>query len=170
MSTPQTADAVHDPGGEMKEPLSIWLEGERDMEMSRYIELMDVKTNDVNAEEDKDDHQPSRNPVGMTDSDERRPNEPTEPPDEEGERRGDGELRRVKNIESKVETRVETVEGVETNASRQVNKSEDDEDKGEMSKEVEDKIGGECEGEDSHRDGRTSDTDDATSSASCDSL
>ncbi|KIJ09739.1 hypothetical protein PAXINDRAFT_17175 [Paxillus involutus ATCC 200175] len=151
-STPRTADALHDPGGKMKEPPSVRLEGERDMEMSRYIKLTDVKTNVINAEEDKDDHQPSRNPVGMTDGVSTVPTSPQSPLTRKG---SEGEM---------------TVEGVETNASRQVNKSEDDEDKGEMSKEVEDEIGGECEGEDSHQDGRTSDTDDATSSTSCDSL
>jgi hypothetical protein len=41
----------------------------------------DIEMNDINTEEDKDDHQPSRNPVGTMDG-----NEPTEPPDKkEGE-------------------------------------------------------------------------------------
>ncbi|KIJ08943.1 hypothetical protein PAXINDRAFT_17951 [Paxillus involutus ATCC 200175] len=110
----QHADTLHDPGGKTKEPLSVRLEGERDMETSRYVKLMDVKTNNVDAKEDKDNHQPSRNPVGTMDGNKRCPNEPTEPPDEEGEQRGDGELRRAEDVKLKVETRVETVEGVET--------------------------------------------------------
>ncbi|KIJ21315.1 hypothetical protein PAXINDRAFT_5491 [Paxillus involutus ATCC 200175] len=93
-------DALHDPGSETKESPCIQLEGERDMETSRDVELTDVETNNVNAEEDEDDHKPSRNPVGMMDGDERRPNEPTEPPNEkEGERGANGELRRIKGVE-----------------------------------------------------------------------
>ncbi|KAF8841209.1 hypothetical protein BDN67DRAFT_1010771 [Paxillus ammoniavirescens] len=94
-STPQTADTLHDPDGEMKVTLSVQLKGERIEDLSRYIELTDIKTNDVDAEEDRRPpdqskmKKPSRNPVGTTDGDERCPNEPTEPPDkEEGERRG----------------------------------------------------------------------------------
>jgi hypothetical protein len=86
---------LHDPGGETTEFPSIQLEGERDMETSQ-----DIETNNVNAEEDEDDHQPSRNPVGTTDGDECRPSESTEPPDEkEGEEGANGELRRIKGVE-----------------------------------------------------------------------
>ncbi|KIJ16142.1 hypothetical protein PAXINDRAFT_11186 [Paxillus involutus ATCC 200175] len=96
----QRADAVHDPGGEMDAPdsvpPSVWLEGEKGKATSLNIE---TDNNEV------DETKPSRNPVGMTDSDKRRPSEPTEPPDEkEGERGVDAESRdktTVKNVESK---------------------------------------------------------------------
>ncbi|KAF8841208.1 hypothetical protein BDN67DRAFT_1010770 [Paxillus ammoniavirescens] len=98
--TQRHADALHDPGGKMKESPSVRLEGERDMETSQDIELTDVETNDVNAEEDEDDHQPSRNPVGTIDGDEHCPSKPTEPPDKkEGERGANGKLRRIKGVE-----------------------------------------------------------------------
>ncbi|KIJ04825.1 hypothetical protein PAXINDRAFT_21888 [Paxillus involutus ATCC 200175] len=118
-ATQQRADVVHNPGGQTDAPdsvpPSVRLEGERNRLTSLYVEVDNVKMDDDHAEDDVHTQQPSRHPVGTTDSVERRPNEPTEPPDkEEGERRGDGELRRADDVKSKVKTRVETVEGVET--------------------------------------------------------
>jgi hypothetical protein len=104
-STPQTADALHNPDGKTKVTPSVRLEGERIEGSSRYVELTDIETNNINAKEDGrppdqlKTKKPSRNPVGTTDGNERRPNEPTEPPDkEEGEQRGNGELRKVEDI------------------------------------------------------------------------
>ncbi|KIJ12433.1 hypothetical protein PAXINDRAFT_14757 [Paxillus involutus ATCC 200175] len=75
------ADALHDPGGQTDAPdsvpPSVRLEGERNRRTSLNIEVDDVETDDNHTQ------QPSRHPVGTTDGDERRPSEPTEPPDEE---------------------------------------------------------------------------------------
>ncbi|KIJ06426.1 hypothetical protein PAXINDRAFT_20385 [Paxillus involutus ATCC 200175] len=180
------ADALHDPGGQTDAPdsvpPSVRLEGERNRLTSLYVEVDHVETDDDHAEDDDHAQQPSRHPVGTTDGDERRPSEPTEPPDEkEGEREVDGEL----GDKSKVETRVEMVEGVGTKKSRRVDKPEVEEvetkssrrgdeprgreDEESRSREVEGKEGGQSEGDACQRDGRTNDTGDATSSASCNS-
>ncbi|KIJ10858.1 hypothetical protein PAXINDRAFT_16192 [Paxillus involutus ATCC 200175] len=136
----------------MKKPPSIWLEGETNMETSRYVE------------KDEDDHQPSRNPVGTTDGDERRPNEPTEPPDEEGERRGDGERRRVEDVMTDESSRFDEPEDEGVERDEPGDEGNEVESRG-----VEDEIGGKSEGEGRHGDGRTNGTGDSTSSASCDS-
>ncbi|KIJ12438.1 hypothetical protein PAXINDRAFT_14762 [Paxillus involutus ATCC 200175] len=119
------ADALHDPGGQTDAPdsvpPSVRLEGERNRLTSLYVEVDHVETDDDHAEDDDHAQQPSRHPVGTTDGDERRPSEPTEPPDEKhGEREVDSKL----GDKSKVETRVETVEGVGTKKSRRVDKPE----------------------------------------------
>ncbi|KAF8834576.1 hypothetical protein BDN67DRAFT_985221 [Paxillus ammoniavirescens] len=114
------ADAVHDPGGQTvapgSVPPSVRLKGERKRATSLNVEPDNVETNGNHIEEDHDDQKPSRNPVGMTDSDEHRPSKPTEPPDEEeGARGGNGE---VTDESSRVdEPEVEEVE-VEMKESR----------------------------------------------------
>ncbi|KIJ05737.1 hypothetical protein PAXINDRAFT_21032, partial [Paxillus involutus ATCC 200175] len=118
------ADAVHDPGDETDAPdsvpPSVRLEGERNRRTSLNVDVVDVETDDNHAEDDDHTQQPSRHPVGTPDGDLRRPNGPTEPPDEEkGARRGNGEM--------KVDRRVETVEEVEMNASRRVDEPGDEE-------------------------------------------
>ncbi|KAF8832994.1 hypothetical protein BDN67DRAFT_1018085 [Paxillus ammoniavirescens] len=153
------ADAMHDPGGQMdppgSQPLTIRLEGERIRVTSLHVETAD---ND-HAEEDPDNQNPPRNPVGMTDGDEHHPNGPTEPPDEkEGERGVDGKLKvkTVKNVESRESSRVDEPEdeGVERETRL---------------KEIEDELGGTVEDNRGHRDGRTNDMGDQMSSASYDS-
>ncbi|KIJ08005.1 hypothetical protein PAXINDRAFT_18829 [Paxillus involutus ATCC 200175] len=170
------ADDVHDPGGQTDAPdsvpPSVRLEGEKIRRTSLRVELTDVETSDVDetsAEEagrppgQSKARKPPRDPVGTPDGDSRRPNGPTEPPDEEkGARRGNGEM--------KVNRRVETVEEVETEESRRVDEPGDEEVEESRSKEVEGEIGDQSEEEGCQRDGRTNDTGDATSSASCDSL
>jgi hypothetical protein len=81
------ADALHDPDGQTDAPdsvpPSVRLEGERNRRTSLNVDVDDVETDDDHAEDDDHTQQPSRHPVGTTDGDERRPSEPTEPPDEE---------------------------------------------------------------------------------------
>ncbi|KAF8836710.1 hypothetical protein BDN67DRAFT_1014469 [Paxillus ammoniavirescens] len=75
--------------------VSTTREQEAREELKEGMEKMDGG----HIEEDPDDQNPPRNPVGMTDGDKHCPNRPTEPPDEkEGERRVDGEstVERVK--------------------------------------------------------------------------
>ncbi|KIJ04991.1 hypothetical protein PAXINDRAFT_21728, partial [Paxillus involutus ATCC 200175] len=135
-------------------PPSVRLEGESGKQSS-----LNVKSTD---DHDHDDQPTPRGPVGTPDGDSRRPNGPTEPPDEEkGARRGNGEM--------KVNRRVETVEEVETEESRRVDEPGDEEVEESRSKEVEGEIGDQSEEEGCQRDGRTNDTGDATSSASCNS-
>ncbi|KIJ12359.1 hypothetical protein PAXINDRAFT_14835 [Paxillus involutus ATCC 200175] len=162
------ADALHDPGGETdapgSQPLSVRLEGEKGKASSLYVEADhdDVGTVDHNH----DTQQSPRRPVGTPDGDERRPNGPTEPPDEvEGGRGGNSEPRGT--------SRVETVESRE---SRQVDQPEDErvepgdrEVEETKSKEVEGEIGGQSEGDGGHRDGRTINTGSPTSGTSRDS-
>ncbi|KIJ08863.1 hypothetical protein PAXINDRAFT_18029 [Paxillus involutus ATCC 200175] len=159
------ADAVHDPGVETdspgNKPPSVRLEGESGKRSSRHVE-----TDDDHVEVDHDTQLTPRSPVGTPDGDERRPNGPTEPPDEvEGGRGGIGEPRGT--------SRVETVESRE---SRRVDQPEDERvepgDRGveeTKSKEVEGEIGGQIEGDGGHRDGRTVDTGSPTSGTSRDS-
>ncbi|KIJ15256.1 hypothetical protein PAXINDRAFT_11798 [Paxillus involutus ATCC 200175] len=82
-ATQRCADAMHNPGGEMVSPgslpPSVWLKGERNKVMSLYVKADNVGTVDYNH----DTQQLPRKPMGMPDGDERRPNKPTEPPDEE---------------------------------------------------------------------------------------
>ncbi|KIJ04769.1 hypothetical protein PAXINDRAFT_21935 [Paxillus involutus ATCC 200175] len=131
MPAQRHADAVHDPGNETQATPNI------------QTNNIDVETNGDHVEDDQEDLKLSRHPVGTMDGIKRCPNEPTEPPDEEeGERRGDGELRRAKDVKSKVETRVE------------------------RSKES---TRGQSEGNGGQRDGRMNDTGSTTSSVNCDS-
>ncbi|KIJ09850.1 hypothetical protein PAXINDRAFT_17104, partial [Paxillus involutus ATCC 200175] len=158
------ADALHDPGGQTDAPdsvpLSVRLEGERNRLTSLYVEVDHVETDDDHAEDDDHAQQPSRHPVGTTDGDERRPSEPTEPPDEKhGEREVDGEL----GDKSKVETR-------RSKKSRRGDEQRGREDEESRSREVEDKAGGQSDDEDGHRDGRMIDTGSPTSGTSHDSL
>ncbi|KIJ18389.1 hypothetical protein PAXINDRAFT_8642 [Paxillus involutus ATCC 200175] len=94
----QRADAMHNPGGETVSPgslpPSVRLEGEWNRLTSLHVELTDVETNDVDETSAKEAgrppgqskaKKPPRDPVGTSDGDTRHPNEPTEPPDEEGE-------------------------------------------------------------------------------------
>ncbi|KIJ07197.1 hypothetical protein PAXINDRAFT_19600 [Paxillus involutus ATCC 200175] len=157
------ADALHDPGGQTDAPdsvpPSVRIEGERNRLTSLYVEVNHVETDDDHAEDDDHTQPPSRHPVGTTDGDERRPSEPTEPPDEKhGEREVDGEL----GDKSKVETR-------RSKKSRRGDEPRGREDEESRSREVEGKEGGQSEGDACQRDGRTNDTGDATSSASCNS-
>ncbi|KAF8837096.1 hypothetical protein BDN67DRAFT_1014122 [Paxillus ammoniavirescens] len=65
---------MHDPGSHTNAPDSIPPSPDN------------IKTNGDHVEEDHDDQQTPRGPVGMADGDECCPNEPTEPPDKkEGE-------------------------------------------------------------------------------------
>ncbi|KIJ09064.1 hypothetical protein PAXINDRAFT_17847 [Paxillus involutus ATCC 200175] len=149
VDTAKRADALHDPGGETdapgSQPPSVRLEGEKNKASSLNVEPDNVKTDDATVEEDQDDQQTPRDPVGTPDGDERCPSEPTEPPDEK-----DGE--RETNVSSRTDEPGD--EGVEESRSR----------------EVEGKEGDQSEGDGCQRDGRTNDAGDATSSASCDSL
>ncbi|KIJ14747.1 hypothetical protein PAXINDRAFT_12575 [Paxillus involutus ATCC 200175] len=165
------ADALHDPGGQTdapgSQPPSVRLEGEKDKASSLYVEAdhVEADNDDVGTVDHGHDTQQSpRRPVGTPDGDKRRPNGPTEPPDEkEGDRGVDGESSRVGGVE-----------GVETQTSRQVDepggKGDEGDDKESRSREVEGKEGDQSEDDGCQRDGRTNDTGDATSSASCDSL
>ncbi|KIJ08169.1 hypothetical protein PAXINDRAFT_18670, partial [Paxillus involutus ATCC 200175] len=129
---------------------------------SLNVDVVDVETDDNHAEDDDHTQQPSRHPVGTPDGDLRRPNGPTEPPDEEkGARRGNGEM--------KVDRRVETVEEVEMNASRRVDEPGDEEVEESRSRGVEGETGGQSEDDGCQRDGRTIDTGDATSGTTPDS-
>ncbi|KAF8836669.1 hypothetical protein BDN67DRAFT_1014489 [Paxillus ammoniavirescens] len=115
---------------------------------------------DNHAKVDNNKSKPPQDPVGTTDGNERRPNEPTEPPDEkEGEQGVDSE--------STVES---TVERVESKTSSQVDQPGGrGVERETRSKEVKDKLGGKVEDDECQRDGRMSDTGDAMSSTSCDS-
>ncbi|KIJ11311.1 hypothetical protein PAXINDRAFT_15779 [Paxillus involutus ATCC 200175] len=81
--------------GERPTP-SLRLERERNRPLRSTV--------DTKVEDNHDTQQSPRRPVGMTDSDERHPNEPTEPPDKkEGERGANNELRdktTIKNVET----------------------------------------------------------------------
>ncbi|KIJ10288.1 hypothetical protein PAXINDRAFT_16685 [Paxillus involutus ATCC 200175] len=134
------ADAVHDPGGETDAPdsvpPSVRLEGERNRATSLNVEPDNVETDNNEVNKTK----PSRNPVGTTNGDERRPSEPTEPPDEKERERG---------VDSKVRG--------------------DNGDNGDESREVEDERGDQSEDDVCQRDGRTYNTGDAMSSVNRDS-
>ncbi|KIJ10570.1 hypothetical protein PAXINDRAFT_16409 [Paxillus involutus ATCC 200175] len=105
------ADAMHNPGGHTKSPgsvpPSIGLEGEKSKRSSLNVEPMDVQTNDVDVEDDHDNQTMPRGPVGTPDGDTRRPNRPTEPPDEEkgGQRRNGQQETTVREVESKMSSR-----------------------------------------------------------------
>ncbi|KAF8833137.1 hypothetical protein BDN67DRAFT_1017906 [Paxillus ammoniavirescens] len=149
MAARRRADALHDPGGQTvapgSVPPSVRLKGEKNKVTSLHVETNDVETeDDDHVEEDPDDQNPPRNPVGTTDGDKRHPNGPTEPPDKkEGERGVNGEL--------KVETTVETVENVESRESSRVDEPEDEGVERELrSKEVEDELGGTVEDDRGH--------------------
>ncbi|KAF8833198.1 hypothetical protein BDN67DRAFT_986181, partial [Paxillus ammoniavirescens] len=100
------ADAVHNPGGKMKVPPSIRLEGE---------------SNDIDVEDDHNTQRTPRNPVGTTDGDAHRPSEPTEPPDEEEGEQGRVDESRVEDVESRESTQVGEPgdEGVERTKTRE---------------------------------------------------
>ncbi|KIK75077.1 hypothetical protein PAXRUDRAFT_173874, partial [Paxillus rubicundulus Ve08.2h10] len=87
-------------------------------------------------------------------------NEPTEPPDEKEE----GRWR-----DSQGTPTVKNVEGVEAKGPRQTDKRGGRGVKGDKLREVEDELGGQSKGNSGQPDGQTSDTGDATSSASRDS-
>ncbi|KIJ10219.1 hypothetical protein PAXINDRAFT_16729 [Paxillus involutus ATCC 200175] len=176
-------DALHDPGGETDVPgslpPSVQLEGEKIRCTSLHVKLTDVEMNDVDetsAEEDgrppgqSKARKPPRDPVGTPDGNMRRPNGPTEPPDEEEWADGrDGEVTGTSTTE-KVELRVDPVENTGSKLSRRGDKPRGREDKRVESKEVEGELGEQSEDDGCQRDGRTNDAGDATSSASCDSL
>ncbi|KIJ19289.1 hypothetical protein PAXINDRAFT_7789 [Paxillus involutus ATCC 200175] len=165
------ADALHDPGSQTdapgSQPPSVRLEGEKDKASSLYVEANHVEADDDDdgtVDHDHDTQQSPRRPVGTPDGDKRRPNGPTEPPDEkEGDRGVDGESSRVGGVE-----------GVETQTSRRVDepggKGDEGDDEESRLREVEGKEGDQSEDDGCQRDGRTNDAGDATSSASCDSL
>ncbi|KAF8834132.1 hypothetical protein BDN67DRAFT_1016816 [Paxillus ammoniavirescens] len=120
MAAQRHADTMHNPGGQAdapgSAPLSVQLEGEIYGSSSWHVKPNDVEVVEMDNEDVEGHHdhtqQPSRHPVGTTDSDEPRPNSPTEPPDEkDGEQEVDSEL----GDKSQVETRIETVEPVQSN-------------------------------------------------------
>ncbi|KAF8838501.1 hypothetical protein BDN67DRAFT_1013030 [Paxillus ammoniavirescens] len=160
---PERLDNIDTARTETKEPPSVRLEGERIRVTSRHVKTDDVEMeDDDHVEEDPDNQNLPRNPVGTTDGDEHRPNGPTEPPDEkEGERGVDGEL--------KVEMRVEMVENVKSRESSQVDQPGGRGVEETKLREVEDKLGGTDEDNSCQQDGRMNDMGDQTSSASCDS-
>ncbi|KIJ07005.1 hypothetical protein PAXINDRAFT_19795 [Paxillus involutus ATCC 200175] len=173
------ADAVHDPGGEMNKPPSVRLEGESGRRSSLHVE-----TDDDHAEDDDHTQPPSRHPVGTTDGDKRRSNGPTEPPDEEkGADGGYGEQEvelTIKHVETTEPGRVEVeevehVEGVEdvkdveSRESRRGDEPRGRGDNGVETREVEGEERGQSEDDGCQRDGRTCDTDGATSGTSHDS-
>ncbi|KIJ08800.1 hypothetical protein PAXINDRAFT_18093 [Paxillus involutus ATCC 200175] len=119
-------DALHDPGSQTNspgsKPLSVELEGERIGWSSLHVEADNVEMNDDHVENNHNTQQSPRRPVDTTDGDERHPNGPTEPPDEEkGADGGYGEQEvklTVKHVETnelgRVEgEEVEHIEGVE---------------------------------------------------------
>ncbi|KAF8837634.1 hypothetical protein BDN67DRAFT_1013711 [Paxillus ammoniavirescens] len=167
------ADALHNPGGETDAsgsiPPSVRLEGEKIRPSSLYVKAIHVETDDNDVQDDHNDHdtqQSPRRPVGTPDSDEHRPNGPTEPPDEkDGEREVDSEL----GDKSKVEMRVEMVERVETKELSRVGQPGGRGVEETKSREVKDELGGTDKDDSCQRDGRTCDTGDAMSSTSCDS-
>ncbi|KIJ13525.1 hypothetical protein PAXINDRAFT_13642 [Paxillus involutus ATCC 200175] len=164
------ADAVHDPGGETdapgSQPPSVRLEGEKDKALSLYVEANHDEADDHDVGTvDHDTQQSPRRPVGTQDGDTRPPSEPTEPPDEKERERGvDGEFRGTSTVEE-----VETVEGVEPNASRRIDEPGDEGNEELRSREVEGELGDQSEGDGCQRDGRTIDTGDATSGTTPDS-
>ncbi|KIJ10231.1 hypothetical protein PAXINDRAFT_16736 [Paxillus involutus ATCC 200175] len=184
MAAQTRANTLHDPGGQTNspgsKPPSVRLEGERIRLTSLYVEVDDVKTND------HDTQQSPRRPVGTPDGDTRRPNGPTEPPNEgKGADGGYGEQEvestvghvetnepgRVENVETKESRRGDKLRGREDKGeeSRQVDEPGDEGNEESRSREVEGKEGGQSEGDACQRDGRTNDTGDAMSSASCNS-
>ncbi|KAF8835657.1 hypothetical protein BDN67DRAFT_1015370 [Paxillus ammoniavirescens] len=158
------ADAVHDPGGQMvkpeDKPPSVRLKGEKNKATSLNVKVDNVEMDDDHAKVDNNESKPPQDPVGTTDSDKRRPNEPTEPPDKkEGERGVDGES----TVESTVErVELKTLSQVDQPGGRGVKRET-------RSKDVEDKLGGKVEDDECQQGGRMGDTGDATSSTSCDS-
>ncbi|KAF8836634.1 hypothetical protein BDN67DRAFT_983801 [Paxillus ammoniavirescens] len=104
MATRTRVDAVHDPGGQTVEPEdkppSVQLEGEKNKVTSLNVKVNNVEMDNDHTKVDNDKLKLPQDPVGMTDGNERRPNEPTEPPDKkEGKRGVDGES----TVESTVE-------------------------------------------------------------------
>ncbi|KIJ06171.1 hypothetical protein PAXINDRAFT_20623 [Paxillus involutus ATCC 200175] len=186
------ADALHDPGGQTNspgsKPPSVGLEGERIRQSSLHVEADDVETNDDCVENDHDTQQSPRRPVGMPDGDTRHPNGPTEPPDEEKGADGGYSEQEVESTVEHVETNepgrveveeVEHVKDIESRESRRGDESREsrrgDEPRGRggngvETREVKGEERGQSECDGCQRDGRTNDTGDATSSASCDSL
>ncbi|KAF8834086.1 hypothetical protein BDN67DRAFT_1016877 [Paxillus ammoniavirescens] len=167
MAARPRADALHNPRGETvspgSKPPSVQLEGEKNKATSLYVEAVHVEMNGNNAKVDNDELKLPRDPVGTQDGDERCPNEPTEPPDEEGARGGKGELM--------VESRVELVQ---SNESSRVDEPKGKGDKGAderaESRGVEGQRGGQNDEDGGHRDGRTNGMDGSTSSANRDSI
>ncbi|KIJ19312.1 hypothetical protein PAXINDRAFT_7805 [Paxillus involutus ATCC 200175] len=161
-------DALHDQEGKTDAPdsvpPSVRLEGERNRRTS-----LNVEVDDDHAKDDDHTQQPSRHPVGTTDSDERRPSEPTEPLDEEkGVRRENGKVRGTLTVEEVKSNQVE-VESVKTKESRQGDEPRGRGGNGEELKEVKVESGGQSKGNGSQPDGRTNDTGDTASSTSCES-
>ncbi|KIJ08782.1 hypothetical protein PAXINDRAFT_18099 [Paxillus involutus ATCC 200175] len=188
------ADALHDPGGQTDAPdsvpPSVRLEGERIRLTSLYIEVDDAETDNDHPEDndrDENDHdtqQSPRRPVGTTDGDERRPNGPTEPPDEEkgadggyGEQEVESTIKHVETtkpgqVEVKEVEHVEGVEDVKDVKSRESRRGDEPRgrgDNGVETREVEGEERGQSEDDGCQRDGRTCDTDGATSGTSHDS-
>ncbi|KAF8833166.1 hypothetical protein BDN67DRAFT_1017869 [Paxillus ammoniavirescens] len=161
-------------------PPSVRLEGESGKASSLYVEADHVEVDNIDigtVDHDHDTQQSPRRPVGMPNSDEHRPNGPTEPPDEkEGEREVDSKLGDKSKVEmrvEKVETRVETVkvvEPVETKELRQGDKPRGRGGSQEESKEVKGEAGDQNGEDNGQPDGRMNDTGGAASSASRDSF
>ncbi|KAF8835868.1 hypothetical protein BDN67DRAFT_1015148 [Paxillus ammoniavirescens] len=134
------------------------IEPVRTMESGKRSSLY-AKADHVETVDDNDTQTAPRDPVGTSDGVERRPNEPTEPPDEEeGARRGNGKM--------KVDRRVETVEEVKTEESSQVNQPGDRGGNEDEMRRDEGQTGRKDEDEDGQRDGRTSNTGSPTSGTS----
>jgi hypothetical protein len=72
--------------------------------LSLHVEADNVETNDDCVENDHDTQQSPKRPVGMTDSNERRPNGPTEPPDEEKGADGGYSKQEVKSMVKHIKT------------------------------------------------------------------
>ncbi|KAF8834432.1 hypothetical protein BDN67DRAFT_1016511 [Paxillus ammoniavirescens] len=91
----------------MKVLPSVWLEGESSKQANLYVKPGDVKTDDVDVEDDHNTQRTPRNPVGTTDGDAHRPSEPTEPPDEEEGEQGRVDELRVEDVKSRESRQVE---------------------------------------------------------------
>ncbi|KIJ12481.1 hypothetical protein PAXINDRAFT_14681 [Paxillus involutus ATCC 200175] len=166
MAARMRADALHDPGGQTNspgsKPPSVGLEGERIKWSSLHVE-----TNDHNTQ------QLPRRPVGTTDGDERCPNGPTEPPDEEKGADGGYSEQEVELTVEHVETNepgrvevkevehikgVEDVKDVESRESRRGDEPRGRGGNGVETREVEGEERGQSKDDGCQRDGRTCDT------------
>ncbi|KIJ07533.1 hypothetical protein PAXINDRAFT_19280 [Paxillus involutus ATCC 200175] len=94
---------MHDPGGKTttsdSKPPSVWLEGESGKQSSQHVEPNVIETGDDRPKGYQDDRKPLNNPVGMMDGDECPPNTPTELPNEDEEKSGQGDKARGREDE-----------------------------------------------------------------------
>ncbi|KIJ12073.1 hypothetical protein PAXINDRAFT_15101 [Paxillus involutus ATCC 200175] len=178
------ADALHNPGGQMNspgsKPPSVELKGERIRWSSLHVKADDIETNNDRVENDHDTQQSPRRPVGTTDGNKRHPNRPTEPPDKEkgvdggySEQEVELTVKHIETNEVKGTSTVKEVKDIKDIKSRESRRGDEPRGRGGNgveTREVEGEERGQSKDDACRRDGRTIDTGDATSSASCNSL